>query len=181
MHGLTIGWQYITGRCVATDPATRQRAEWPPHPGRVFMALAATWFETGEDREEGDALRWIEKLGDPQIALPPGGSAFRRDVVLHYVPVNDTEPSSIDANKSAKQMARLTDSELADVAVEISASIDKSAKTAIGIPTALRIELLGRIGGQPSLEHLRNDLRKKISGVEYNDFIFDAIGALPQF
>ena len=71
MPGLTIGWEYLTGYCVATDPASRQRAEWPPHPGRVFMALAAAWFETGEDADEGNALRWLENLGDPEMALAP--------------------------------------------------------------------------------------------------------------
>lgn len=71
MPGLTIGWEYLTGRCVATDPANRQRVEWPPHPGRVFLALAATWFETGEDPAQGEALRWLETLSDPVLVLPP--------------------------------------------------------------------------------------------------------------
>ncbi len=90
MPGLTIGWDYLTGCCVATDPASRQRAEWPPHPGRVFMAMAAAWFETGEDEAEGQALRWIEKLGDPQLLLPSGHDVFPRKVVDVFVPVNDS-------------------------------------------------------------------------------------------
>ena len=67
MASLTIAWEYLTGYAVATDPSTRDRAEWPPHPARVFMALAAAWFETeppGADDEnrdewtaEGAALR----------------------------------------------------------------------------------------------------------------------------
>lgn len=89
MTWLTIGWEYLTGYCVATDPASRQRAEWPPHPGRVFMALAAAWFETGEDPSEGKALRWLEKLGDPELMLPSTKDVFPRDVVDVYVPVND--------------------------------------------------------------------------------------------
>lgn len=87
--GLTIGWEYLTGRCVATDPASRQRAEWPPHPGRVFMALAAAWFETGEDDAEGQALRWLETLGDPELVLPCCDRVFSRTVANCYVPVND--------------------------------------------------------------------------------------------
>ncbi len=70
MPGLTIGWEYLTGYYVATNSAKRDRAEWPPHPGRVFMALAAAWFETGEDADEGHALRWLESLDDPQLLLP---------------------------------------------------------------------------------------------------------------
>jgi CRISPR-associated protein Csb2 len=89
MSGLTIGWDYLTGYCVATDPSSRERAEWPPHPGRVFMALAAAWFETGEDAEEGRTLRWLESLNDPQLVLPPRDHVFPREVVDVYVPVND--------------------------------------------------------------------------------------------
>lgn len=58
MPGLTIAWEYLTGYYRATNPASRESAEWPPHPARVFMALAAAWFETGEDAEEEKALRW---------------------------------------------------------------------------------------------------------------------------
>jgi CRISPR-associated protein Csb2 len=89
MPGLTIGWEYLTGCCVATDPASRQRAEWPPHPGRVFMAIAAAWFETGEDADEGQALRWVEKLGDPELGLPRQDSVFERSPVEVAVPPND--------------------------------------------------------------------------------------------
>ncbi len=112
MPGLTIGWEYLTGYCVATDPASRQRAEWPPHPGRVFMALAAAWFETGEDAEEGIALRWLEKLGDPHLVLPPDGEVSHRKVVTVFVPVNgdqakDTFPEKKSGTlQSAPAIAR---------------------------------------------------------------------------
>jgi len=53
------------------------------------MAMAAAWFETGEDEAEGQALRWIENLGDPQLLLPSGHDVFLRKVVDVYVPVND--------------------------------------------------------------------------------------------
>ena len=85
MAGLTIGWEYLTGYCVATDPSSRERAEWPPHPGRVFMALAAAWFETGEDVDEGNALRWLESLDDPQLVFP---ESLGRKVLTCFVPVN---------------------------------------------------------------------------------------------
>ncbi|NQT13490.1 MAG: type I-U CRISPR-associated protein Cas5/Cas6, partial [Planctomycetes bacterium] len=90
MTALTIGWEYLTGYAVATDPGDRERVEWPPHPARAFMALAAAWFETGEDSEEGDALRWLEGLeGDPELHLPPDDTVFERSRVTVYVPVND--------------------------------------------------------------------------------------------
>ncbi len=102
MPGLTIGWEYLTGCCVATVPASRQSAEWPPHPGRVFMAMAAAWFETGEDEAEGQALRWLEKLGDPAMLFPPFSAVFHRETVEVYVPVNDQADPYDWQNKKKK-------------------------------------------------------------------------------
>jgi len=106
MPGLTIGWEYLTGYCVATDPANRERAEWPPHPGRVFMALAAAWFETGEDADEGNALRWLENLGDPEVTLPAHDWVFHREVVTVFVPVNDSAGPSSAILQSAPSITR---------------------------------------------------------------------------
>ena len=79
MKGLTIGWEYLTGYAVATDPGDRQRVEWPPHPARVFMALAAAWFETGEDADEKEALEWLERIeSEPELHLPSRGAEFER-------------------------------------------------------------------------------------------------------
>jgi CRISPR-associated protein Csb2 len=103
MRDLTIGWEYLNGYAVATDPTRRDRVEWPPHPGRVFMALAAAWFETSPPKvvdgdhsrerrdsdEEGEALRWLETLGDPDLHLPLPEHVFERSPVTVYVPVND--------------------------------------------------------------------------------------------
>jgi CRISPR-associated protein Csb2 len=52
------------------------------------MALAAAWFETGQDDVEGETLRWLERIGPPDIAA---SEAEFRDVVASYVPVNDSE------------------------------------------------------------------------------------------
>jgi len=91
---LTIAWEYLTGCCVSTDVASRQRAEWPPHPARVFMALAAAWFETDRDEAERAALQWLETLGDPILGFPRAECVFSRNVVDFYVPVNDkAEPA----------------------------------------------------------------------------------------
>jgi CRISPR-associated protein Csb2 len=106
MSGLTIGWEYLTGYCVATDPANRELAEWPPHPGRVFLALAAAWFEMGEDVQEGNALRWLEILGDPEITLPGHDWVFNREVVTVFVPVNDSAGPSSALLQSAPSITR---------------------------------------------------------------------------
>ncbi|HET9894954.1 MAG TPA: type I-U CRISPR-associated protein Csb2 [Streptosporangiaceae bacterium] len=38
-------------------------AEWPPHPARVFCALAAS----ARTEAEWEALRWLEQQGSPQV------------------------------------------------------------------------------------------------------------------
>ncbi|MEQ1574135.1 MAG: type I-U CRISPR-associated protein Csb2 [Vicinamibacterales bacterium] len=120
MPPLTIGWHYLTGYAVATDPSTRDRAEWPPHPGRLFMALAAAWFETApslvgsedssperqESEEEGEALRWLETLGDPELRLPLREHVFERSAVTVYVPANDTAGPSSAPLQSASSITR---------------------------------------------------------------------------
>ena len=86
-----LGLRYLNGwSMAAADGARKERAEWPPHPDRVFMALAAAWFETGEDTDEhageGNALRWLQALPPPAIAASDAGY---RTSVTSYVPVND--------------------------------------------------------------------------------------------
>ena len=82
-----LGIRYLNGwSMAAADGARKEQAEWPPHPDRVFMALAAAWFETDEDVAEGEALRWLETLPPPAIAA---SGATTRSAVVSYVPVND--------------------------------------------------------------------------------------------
>ena len=78
---LTLAIRYLNGWAIAAaDGAKKELAEWPPHPDRVFMALAAAWFETGEDPAEGATLRWLEMLPAPAIAA---SDADRRAVVTN--------------------------------------------------------------------------------------------------
>ena len=87
-----LGFRYLNGWSMAAADGTRkERPEWPPHPDRVFMALAAAWFETGEDAEEGHALRWLESLAPPAVAA---STAVLRASVVSYVPINDTRVGS---------------------------------------------------------------------------------------
>lgn len=112
MSDLTIAWEYLTGYCVASHPSSRERAEWPPHPARVYMALAAAWFEVepiAEDQAarveyeaEGAALRWLEGLGDPEMLLPPVPSEFHRTETTHFVPVGD-KPEWFDQKDKKKK------------------------------------------------------------------------------
>ena len=90
MPGFAIGIRYLAGRAVATDPSDRSCAEWPPHPARVFMAMAAAHFQTppaaAELNEERAALEWLEEQAPPQIWF---AEAKDRVPVTAFVPPND--------------------------------------------------------------------------------------------
>src|SRR5579872_5261200 len=100
---LTIGIRYLTGCVVASDVADRRHVEWPPHPGRVFLALAAAHFQTGEDQGERSTLEWLESLPAPQLYAP---AHVERPVVTHYVPVNDQAGPSKAPLQSAEGLTR---------------------------------------------------------------------------
>ncbi len=99
-----LGIHYLNGwSMAAADGASKEQAEWPPHPDRVFMALAAAWFETGEDPAEGEALRWLESLPPPAIAA---SDYTTRSNVVSYVPVNDRErKKTVTASSSLKKLS----------------------------------------------------------------------------
>jgi len=92
-----LGIHYLNGWAMAAaDGAKKERAEWPPHPDRVFMAMAAAWFENDQDVEGKAALEWLEQLPPPCIAA--SDAEIRGDLqsalpVTSYVPVNDSERS----------------------------------------------------------------------------------------
>lgn len=83
---LALGIRYLNGFSAAAEFDNRERAEWPPHPGRIFMAMAAAHFQTGADPMERKALKWLEALDAPQIYAP---EAADRAIVTQFVPVND--------------------------------------------------------------------------------------------
>jgi CRISPR-associated protein Csb2 len=87
-----FGIRYLNGFVAARASPDALEAEWPPHPGRVFMALAAAHFETGADTHEREALLWLQSLecrGEPAVPCIVAAEAIQRAVVTHYVPVND--------------------------------------------------------------------------------------------
>ncbi len=105
---LALGIRYLNGWAMAAaDGAKKERAEWPPHPDRVFMALAAAWFETDEEPDEGNALLWLETLEPPAIFA--SDASFRIAMnedrpTVSYVPVNDSQrgrklPDTVELGK----------------------------------------------------------------------------------
>lgn len=87
MTALILELRYLTGRSIATAYNDRERAEWPPHPARLFSTLVAAWFDSEEqDSAERAALAWLASLASPCIYA---SEASHRHVVPHFVPIND--------------------------------------------------------------------------------------------
>lgn len=100
---IAIGVRYLTKYATATNLA-RQRAEWPPHFGRVFMAMAAAHFESGAETRLRPALEWLESAPPP--ALYASG-AFERSAVRTYVPVNDDAKGIFDRPRQERAFPRV--------------------------------------------------------------------------
>jgi CRISPR-associated protein Csb2 len=78
--------EFLTDRYVATKRSDRLTPEWPPHPGRLFSALAAALFECDFGSEEREALEWLERQEPPTISA---SDCSKRTPVAAFVPVND--------------------------------------------------------------------------------------------
>jgi CRISPR-associated protein Csb2 len=89
-----IAWQYLSGQVTAKE-CTGFRAEWPPHPDRVFQSLVAAWGERGCDREEKNALEWLEAQESPHLAVPDE-SWVSRALLNAFVPTNDKTSKTRD-------------------------------------------------------------------------------------
>jgi CRISPR-associated protein Csb2 len=99
---LALGIRYLNGFAAATSVEDRSRPEWPPHPARVFMALAAAHFQSGADPDERSALCWLERLergGETAAPFIVAPDERARAVVKHYVPINDKNDGYTIKNK----------------------------------------------------------------------------------
>jgi CRISPR-associated protein Csb2 len=84
---LAIEVAFLTGRYCASDFRSRERAEWPPHPSRLFSALVAAAYESGLGESARAALLWLESLPPP--CLSADEAVAEQTPVIAYVPVND--------------------------------------------------------------------------------------------
>jgi CRISPR-associated protein Csb2 len=100
---LALGIRYLSGHAVATSPTNREEAEWPPHPARILMAMAAAHFETGGAPAERQALHWLESQPPPALSVP---EALPRSVCTVYVPVNDKAGPAKSLLQSAPGLPR---------------------------------------------------------------------------
>lgn len=105
----SINVKFLRGVCVATSTGQWDESEWPPHPARLFMAMAAAYFETrtieqehGEqDHNQRAALLWLEQQAAPRIIA---SEAVEREPVTVFVPVNDsTRADQLFAESRSRQ------------------------------------------------------------------------------
>ena len=101
---------FLTGRYVATAHNNRRAGEWPPHPARLFSAMVDAWADRDERQpQESRLLEWLEEQGPPAIAA---SEAEHRQVVSHFVPVNDATVVSTALQEKRYQRIRQLESEL---------------------------------------------------------------------
>lgn len=101
---LSISVRYMTGYAAAGRADDREAVEWPPHPARLFMAMAAAHFATGAGEAEREALLWLERLDAPEIVAGP---CRRRSLAVQFAPVNDDVGSeSVAPLQSAPGLSR---------------------------------------------------------------------------
>lgn len=89
---LVIEVELLAGRYSATAYNDRGRAEWPPHPARLFSALVAALHDNETlDVLEREALIWLEAQQAPSldVDLKVSEDIGRRRVLDVFVPVND--------------------------------------------------------------------------------------------
>jgi CRISPR-associated protein Csb2 len=127
----TLAVEFLTGRYVATAYNDRDRAEWPPHPARVYSTLVATHFDDPRP-EERRALEWLEQQGPPSLAV---SEASERQLHTVFVPVNDKaadpdrrvrQPRTFPSVTPAQPRVELTWPH-ANASPDISAALDRLA------------------------------------------------------
>ena len=82
---LALEVEYLLGRVFAGTFGDRSEPEWPPHPSRLYTALASAYFEGDANERERRALEWLERQGPPLIRAGRAGDPVR---TLAFVPTN---------------------------------------------------------------------------------------------
>ncbi len=92
--------EYLTGAVQAANSANRTEPEWPPHPMRLFSALAAAYFQHDGDQDERSLLECLESLPAPTLTYT---DAVTRNTGVAYVPVNDEDRNMMFAQHKGSQ------------------------------------------------------------------------------
>jgi CRISPR-associated protein Csb2 len=83
---LVLEVEYLSGISFAAIGPGSPVPDWPPQPDRIFSALVATWSARGQQRQEAQALEWLEEQGPPRIIASSGQA---RTTATVFVPPND--------------------------------------------------------------------------------------------
>ena len=71
---LAIEFSFLQPHFFSTDIQDPARAEWPPHPDRVFAALVQAAYASEDPEEYRPVLQWVGRLAPPAIAAPEARS-----------------------------------------------------------------------------------------------------------
>ncbi|QDT13609.1 type I-U CRISPR-associated protein Csb2 [Stieleria marina] len=96
----TIAIQFLTQRVVAANASKHSSVEWPIHPARLFMSLAAAHYENDPTPPERKTLEWLEALPPPSIVAPV---ASIRETQTVFVPINDKLTGLSQRSKQPRQ------------------------------------------------------------------------------
>ena len=128
---LAIEVQLLTGHYAATQHNDRSRAEWPPHPARLFSALVAALHDREPvDPAEREALLWLEQQPAPHLDVDTEVDEFvgRREVRSVFVPVNDItlvgDPEA-EVRKAREKLAELEEPKQTN---DVKAQVKKARK-----------------------------------------------------
>jgi len=131
MFGLRV--DFLTGRFAASAYNDRDRAEWPPHPARLFSALVATWGEGDPAGSMGDleraALQWLETLPAPTILADPTDKVAMRSVTDVFVPVNDATVIGLRAKDAASTVVNPSPGNMAAAMAVLPQNRGRQART----------------------------------------------------
>jgi len=89
---LTISLHFPTGRYAAAAWDDRERAEWPPHPARLALALTDVLHKAGNTDDLREALIWLCEQGAPVVIVPTNERIDIQRMDGFYVPQNPSAP-----------------------------------------------------------------------------------------
>lgn len=100
---LTISLTFPAGRYVAASWDDKEKAEWPPHPARLCLALIDTLHRTGNRPSDRAALQWLCKQNAPSsITLPCESFVSIRKMDGFFVPQNPSAAKNIKHTRKAR-------------------------------------------------------------------------------
>ena len=100
---LTISLTFPAGRYVAASWDDKEKAEWPPHPARLCLALVDALHRGGNDSKQRDALKWLCQQNAPsEIIVPDKSEIAEHKMDGFFVPQNPSSPKDIKHPRKAR-------------------------------------------------------------------------------